>query len=76
MTFEDLRRIALALPGVDEGFTHGEPSFKLRGKFFCRLRQGDGLVVLPVQCDEREMLMEAEPATFTLMTTIAARGMC
>ena len=37
----------------------------MNGKFFTRLRGEDqSLVLLDVSHDEREMLMEAEPATF------------
>ena len=63
MTYEEFKDLALALPGVEEGFSHGDPSFKLRGHFFARLRK-DGDLVLPVDLDEREILCEAEPETF------------
>lgn len=65
MTLEEFRACALALPGVEEGTTHGDPSFKLRSRFLTRLRD-DGRIVLPIDVDEREMLMQAEPETFTL----------
>jgi hypothetical protein len=59
--------IALAFPGVEEGMSYGRPSFKLNGKFFTRLRrEDDSVVLMEVSFDEREMLMEAEPATFHL----------
>ncbi|WP_312160260.1 MmcQ/YjbR family DNA-binding protein [Phenylobacterium sp.] len=65
MTPEDVRRIVLAFPGAEEGVSYGQPSFKVNGKFFTRLRREDqSLVLLDVSHDEREMLMEAEPATF------------
>ena len=63
MTSAEYRRIALALPGVEEGSSYGDPAFKLRGHFFTRLRE-DGDLVLPADPDEREMLCEAEPETF------------
>ena len=67
MTEAEMRDIILAFPGAEEGTSYGYPSFKVRGKFFTRLRGEDGSVVLSdVGFDEREMLMAAEPATFHL----------
>ena len=65
MTIDEMRKIILSFPGVEEGTSYGQPSFKVNGKFFTRLRSEDqSLVLLEVDRDEREMLMEAEPATF------------
>ena len=65
MTRDEMREIALSFPGAEEGMSYGRPSFKVNGKFFTRLRAEDAsLVLLEVPFDEREMLMEAEPATF------------
>ena len=67
MTADEMKTIVLAFPGAEEGMSYGSPSFKLNGKFFTRLRRDDASVVLmDVSYDEREMLMEAEPATFHL----------
>lgn len=67
MTPEEMREIVLAFPGAEEGVSYGQPSFKVNGKFFTRLRAEDqSLVLLDISYDEREMLMEAEPATFHL----------
>ncbi len=60
-----MREIALSFPGAEEGTSYGRPSFLVNGKFFTRLRaEDDAVVLLEVNHDEREMLMEAEPATF------------
>jgi hypothetical protein len=65
MTPEEIREIVLSFPGAEEGVSYGAPAFKVNGKFFTRLRREDQSVVLVgVSFDEREMLMEAEPATF------------
>lgn len=67
MTEAEARAIILAFPGAEEGPSHGYPSFKVRGKFFTRLRAEDASLVLSdVGFDEREMLMAAEPAIFHL----------
>ena len=60
-----MREICLSFPGVTEGSSYGRPSFLVNKKFFTRLRHEDNsMVLLEVPFDEREMLMEAEPATF------------
>ncbi|WP_296600523.1 MmcQ/YjbR family DNA-binding protein [Phenylobacterium sp.] len=65
MTEDEMKAIALSFPGAEEGTSYGQPSFKVNGKFFTRLRAEDrSLVLVDVSFDEREMLMEAEPQTF------------
>jgi hypothetical protein len=61
----ELKRIALSFPGVEEGSSYGAPSFLLAKKFFTRLRGEDNSIVLIVgSIDERDMLLESDPATF------------
>jgi hypothetical protein len=65
MTWDEVRLIALSFPMVEESTSYGTPAFKVKGKFLTRLRpEDDSLVLVDVPCDEREMLMEAEPAVF------------
>ena len=66
MTWDEVREIALSLPGVEEATSYGTPSFRVsNGKFLTRLRSEDAsLVLVDVSFDEREMLMEADPASF------------
>ena len=65
MTLDEMRAIVLSFPEVTEGMSYGSPAFLVNKKFFTRLRKEDAaLVLLEVSLDEREMLMEAEPATF------------
>lgn len=65
MTPADLHALVLTFPETATGTTHGRPSFKAAGKFFTRLRSEDDSVVVHVDSlDHRDMLMEAEPATF------------
>lgn len=65
MTHDEMTAIILSFPGVEAGSSYGQPSFKLNGKFFTRLRaEDDSLVLQEVPFDEREMLMEADPETF------------
>ena len=71
MTFEDVRRLALSLPGVEESSSYGAPAFKVGGKtFVCQpaaptLRDGGRtLVLFDVEPEERAVLVEAEPDAF------------
>src|SRR3569833_90866 len=65
MTFEEMEAIVMSFPGVEKGMSYGSPAYKVIGKFFTRLRREDqSLVRVEISFDEREMLIEAEPATF------------
>jgi hypothetical protein len=65
MTPDEMREIVMSFPGAEEAMSYGQPAYKVNGKFFTRLRREDAsMVLLEVSFDEREMLMEAEPATF------------
>ncbi len=65
MTFDEVRAIAAALPGVEEGPCYGTPGLRARGKILARLwPDGAVLVLARVGFDEREFLMQADPDTF------------
>lgn len=63
MTPDDMRAIALAIPGSEESFSMGSVAFKLNGKVLVRLLDED-VMLTGIGYDEREMLLEAEPQTF------------
>jgi hypothetical protein len=65
MSEAEFKKIALALPGTVEGCSYGKPSILVVKKFLTRLRAEDNSLVLTVgSLDERDMLLEADPATF------------
>jgi hypothetical protein len=65
MTFDDVRRISLAWPEVEDGTSYGTPALKVRKKLLVRLKEdGDGLVMPGVSPDERDMLVESRPNVF------------
>jgi hypothetical protein len=65
MTFDDVRKMALAWPEVEDGASYGTPALKVRKKLLARLREdGDSLVILGVPHDERDMLVESQPKVF------------
>jgi hypothetical protein len=63
-SFETVRDIALALPGVTEQSCYGTPGFRLGKKFLSRLHQDGRSLVVKIGFDEREMLMAADPQSF------------
>jgi hypothetical protein len=65
MTFDDIRKLTLAWPEVEDGTSYGTAALKVRKKLLARLREdGDSLVVLGVPLDERDMLVESQPKLF------------
>lgn len=65
MTPSELHAMVLTFPETRTGTSYGMPSYKAAGKFFTRLRAEDDSVIVYVDSlDHRDMLMEAEPATF------------
>jgi hypothetical protein len=65
-TEDDVREIALALPGVTEEQWYQTPAYKVAGKGFLRLRAEaeGGLVVFVPDLGEREALLAANPRAF------------
>jgi hypothetical protein len=50
-----LRRLALALPDVEEGTAYGTPAWRVRKKLFARLREDQETVAVRVDRGEREL---------------------
>ena len=61
---DGVRRIALALPGVEEGTSYGTPAFRVKKKLFLRMREEGEDLVIRVEDDLREMLLERESSAF------------
>ena len=69
MSRDEFNAIVLAFPGVEEGMSYGQPSFKVNGKFLTRIRKDDdSAVIMEVPFDERDLLLEVEPETFHFTT--------
>src|SRR5215472_4506383 len=65
MTFDDVRKLALAWPEVEDGSSYGTPALKVRKKMLVRLKEdGDSLVMPGVPEGERAMLVESQPKVF------------
>ena len=64
LTYDQVRQLALSLPGVSEGRAYGGPSLHVGRKFMGRLREDSETLVLKVDLAERERLVESQPDTF------------
>jgi hypothetical protein len=65
VTEEDIRRVALSLPGSAEKPDNRLPSFRVRGNLFLRIHElPNAFLVRCVGPDERDELLQAEPGTF------------
>jgi hypothetical protein len=62
---EDVRRVALSLPGVAERPYNRLPGFRARGKLFARVHElPDAILVSCVDVGERDGLVASEPDKF------------
>ena len=64
VTYDTVRRLALALPNVEEATSYGTPALKVSGKLFVRLHQDLDKIVLKMPFDRREEMMAADPQTY------------
>ncbi len=68
--FDTVRKIALALPDVEEGTTYGSPALKVRGKLLACLAihksAEPGSLAVRIDFDRRAELIAADPVTYYL----------
>jgi len=64
VTWDQIRKIALALPGVEEGTSYGTAALRVKGKFLARLKEDGESVVFRIGFDERDLLMQTKPEIF------------
>ena len=64
VTWDDVRAMALALPGIEEGTSYGTPAFRCNGKILARFHQDGESLVLKVEYAAREVLLGNHPETF------------
>ncbi len=71
MTKEDLRRLALALPGAEEKSHFDKADFRVRNKIFASLKD-DATGVIKLLPEQQAMMAEAEPGVFQPLTGVGA----
>ena len=64
VTYETVRQLALALPGVEEGLSNGAPVLRVRGKLMARFQQDDESLLIKIDYFNRDILLNADPQTF------------
>jgi hypothetical protein len=65
-TIELVRRMALALPGVQEGLCHGTPAFYVRRKLMLRLWEDGETLVVRFPREKRAALIKSNPDVFSV----------
>lgn len=64
VTYETVRKLALAYPGVEEETSYGTPALRVAGKFFARLREDGETLVIRISEPERALRMTIDPDVF------------
>jgi len=70
INFDTVKKMALGLPGVEEGTAYGSPALKVGGKLLACLPANPsaepGTVVVRVDFDDRAELLAADPDVYYL----------
>ena len=64
VSFDTARKLALALPGVEEYFCYGTPAFRVGKKLLARLREDGDTLVVKIEDSRRELLLQVDPQTY------------
>ena len=72
VSWADVRRLVLSLPGVAEGTSYGMPAFLLDGKFFSRFNEKEDGLVVHADVALRDTLLASRPDVY--FTTDHYRG--
>lgn len=64
VTVEEVRRIALSMPGVAEGRYYGLPAFFVEGRFFAGYRETIDALPVKLTFEDRDFLIRAKPEVY------------
>ena len=64
MSFEQIRRLAAALPGVVDGTSYGTPALKVGRTLFARLKEDGQTLVLRMDITSRDLLLRSGAPAF------------
>jgi hypothetical protein len=67
MTQAEFHKLALGFPESRQGSHFDVTDFRVKGKIFATLREGDGRAVLKLSPDEQQLLMATSPGMFEPM---------
>jgi hypothetical protein len=65
-SWDDVRSLGLALPGVSEETSYGTPALKVDGKLLVRLKEDGETLALRVAFEERQALVHAQPEVYSV----------
>jgi hypothetical protein len=70
VTFDDVRKLGLALPEVEEGTAYGNPALKVRGQLLACMSTNKSAepetLVVRLDFDQRDALLTEAPETYYL----------
>jgi len=64
MDFDAVVELAAELPDVSVSTSYGTPALKVRKKLLCRMWPDENVLVLRVDDDEKEAVLQGDPAAF------------
>src|SRR5438093_13039520 len=65
-TWSTLCKLAMRLPGVEQGTSYRTPALHVRKKFLARLKEDGESVAIKIGFSDRDVLLELDPAAFYL----------
>ncbi|HEY9228119.1 MAG TPA: MmcQ/YjbR family DNA-binding protein [Gemmatimonadaceae bacterium] len=64
LSFDDVCKLGLALPGTARSTSYGTAALKVDGKLFARLKEDGETLVLKMDIVSRDMVLSAQPRIF------------
>ncbi|MBV8976034.1 MAG: MmcQ/YjbR family DNA-binding protein [Alphaproteobacteria bacterium] len=64
-SFAELKRVGLALPGVEEFRHRGEPALRVRGRMFAVWWPPSKITIMKLEREHQRMLFEVRPEVFS-----------
>jgi hypothetical protein len=64
LSFDDVCRLALTMPGTARSTSYGTPSLKVDGKFLGRIKEDGETMVLRMDIVSRDLVIKAQPKLF------------
>ena len=66
LTFDEVCRLGLALPGSAKSTSYGTAALKVDGKLFARLKEDGETLVMKMDIVSRDLVLKAQPKIFYL----------
>jgi hypothetical protein len=65
-TWTAVCKLAMKLPGVEQGTCYGTPALRVRKRFLARLKEDGESVAIRIDFADRDVLLELDPSAFYL----------